>query len=136
MRNMKTYIIASLALIIPGATFAGGSQGGGTPPAMEQLLREDFGAAGIYRDIDGKIRIAANRPLGSLVNLSASELNTRALRVAPEQLSLLDISTQSEDVLGDNGLGGTLYYKPTPGTTLDSVTLLERRAAARAAVGK
>lgn len=132
---MKKMIISTY-MLSASVSFAGSGVGGGTPPAMEQLLREEFGTAGLYRDLDGKIRIAANRPLGSLVNLSASTVNTQALRVAPEQLNLLNLSTPTEDVIGENELGGTLYYKPTAGNTLDSVTLIERRAAVRAAVGK
>ncbi len=113
------------------STFAGGSTGGGTPPSVAE------GTADIFRDFDGKIRLTANRPLGPSVSLSASEVEIEGqiLRVKPEHIHLLS-ETPAQEILGENGLGGTLYYKPVPGDTVDVLKLIERRAAARAAVSK
>ncbi|WP_141731691.1 hypothetical protein [Oligoflexus tunisiensis] len=130
-------------LTFASAALAGGSQGGGTPPALADLGKEimmaEPGRAGIFDNGTGDVGLLANSELLSTLTLSTTSLRSRSISagslvISGEDFSLLSVRKKPLDAIGMNGENAS--YKIEAGETMDEVILKGRRELARAAVGQ
>lgn len=135
-------------IFIPFVSFAstalaGGSQGGGTPPALADLSKEimmaEAGRAGVFDNGAGDIGLLAKGELLSTLSVSKTSLQARSmafgsLAVSDEDFSLLSRRSKPLDAIGINGENAS--YRIEAGETLDKVILKDRREAARAAIAQ
>ncbi|HET9236151.1 MAG TPA: hypothetical protein VFO10_02800 [Oligoflexus sp.] len=144
-------------LIGSSVAFAGGSQGGGTPPAREQLElllntdREfsnldgglfDNGAGDIGLLTRGKLQPqmlvsggssgGGTPPLDGMLGGGSGGGIPPALRLSSNDVNILRDRVKPIDAVGS--LGQNLSFDVLAGETLDSVVLKDRREIARAAV--
>ncbi|MDQ3234405.1 MAG: hypothetical protein M3Q07_21595 [Pseudobdellovibrionaceae bacterium] len=140
MKFQTKYIFIPF-LSFASAALAGGSQGGGTPPALSYLSKEimmsEPGRAGIFDNGAGDIGLLANGKLLSTVSVSKASLQARSISigsfaVSEEDFSLLSSRSKPLDAIGIHGENAS--YKIETGETLDSVILKDRRKLARDSV--
>ncbi|WP_141732406.1 hypothetical protein [Oligoflexus tunisiensis] len=141
MKFQKKCIIPFLTFA--SAALAGGSQGGGTPPALSDLSKEimmaEPGRAGLFDNGAGDIGLLAKGELLSTLTVSKTSLHSRSisagsLAVSDEDFSLLSIRIKALDAIGINGENSS--YRIEAGKTLDEIILKDRREVARAAAGQ
>jgi hypothetical protein len=143
-------------LIVSSVAFAGGSQGGGTPPAREQL--ELLMNSEMFSDLDGGL---FDNGAGDIGLLTRAKLQPQmlvsggssgggtppldgmlgggsgggippVLRLSGDDINILRDRIKPIDAVGE--MGQNLSFNVLAGDTLDSVVLKDRREIARAAV--
>jgi hypothetical protein len=137
--EMKKIIFGLLAVACCQAVaFAGGGTGGGTPPAreklLEQLMSAELGQGGLYDNGLGDIGLLTNRELQPEMTLTKSQLLGADIKVPDTDFEMLRDRRLPLDSVGL--LGENKSFSITAGDQLDSIKLIDRRAAARAAVAQ
>lgn len=134
---MKTVILSSILILIPSQLMAGGTNGG-TPPAREQLenllMSRELASAGLFDNELGDVSLLTNRELQSQLTLSKIQLNVTDIKISEADFQLLRDRQTAIDSIG--ALGENRSFNLTSGDRLDSINLIDRRAAARSAVAK
>jgi hypothetical protein len=134
---MKTLVVFASSIYAASA-FAGWGTGGGTPPAREQLLEQlmvaDRGQGALFDNGLGDIGLLTNLELQPQMTLTKSQLRKADIKVHETDFEMLRDRKLPLDSVGT--LGENKSYTITAGDQLDSITLIDRRAAARAAVAQ
>ncbi len=134
---MKTVILSSILILIPSHLIAGGSNGG-THPAREQLesllMSRELASAGLFDNELGDVSLLTNRELQPQLTLSKIQLNATDIKISEADFQLLRDRQTAIDSIG--ALGENRSFNLTSGDRLDSINLIDRRAAARSAVAQ
>jgi hypothetical protein len=131
-------LTASLLSVSTSIALAGFGSGGGSPPAREQLLEQllvaDLGQGALFDTGLGDIGLLTNRELQPQMTLTKSQLLKADIKVPETDFEMLRDRKLPLDSVGT--LGENKSYTITAGDEIDSLTLIDRRAAARAAVAQ
>jgi hypothetical protein len=133
---MKNYLM--LLILNSSGLFAGTGMGGGTPPAREQLKNQlmsaEFASAGLFDNELGDVGLLTNRELQPQLTLSRSRFSASDIKISEADFEMLRDRQTPIDSIG--ALGERRSFKVSAGDRLDSLNLIDRRAAARAAVAQ
>jgi hypothetical protein len=131
---MKAFMI-STSLLCAYTAFAGIGTGGGTPPAMqdvlEQLMTRAPGDGGLFFEKD-KLGLAVKGELNPQLTISKLRSAPQSIRMSEEDFSTLLMKKGDIDAVNFEGLSRS--YKVEDGQTLDTLKLKDRRELIRDSV--
>lgn len=131
----KIFLI--MLIVTPSYLGAGGTDGG-TPPAREklkeQLMSAEFASGALFDKGMGDVGLLTNRELQPQMTLSKFKLSGSDIKIPEADFEMLRERIAPLDSVGT--LGENRSFRLSAGDQLDSLLLMDRRAAARAAVAQ
>ncbi|HET9239251.1 MAG TPA: hypothetical protein VFO10_18470 [Oligoflexus sp.] len=130
-------LIISPSLLCAFTAFGGIGTGGGTPPAMqdvlEQLMAKAPGDGGLFIEKD-KLGLAVKGELNPELTISKLRSVPQSVRMSDMDFSTLSLNKGDIDAINVEGVSRS--YKVEDGQTLDTLTLKDRRELIRDSVSK